>query len=138
MEPMPTGQALLENALLNKGTAFTFDERRRLKLLGLLPPHHDSVELQLDRTYKAYSSYKEDINKHVYLRQLQDRNEILFYRLAIAHVEEMLPVLYTPTVGQACESFSHIYRRPRGLFIPFPMKEHIRGTSLLLDIQISV
>jgi malate dehydrogenase (oxaloacetate-decarboxylating) len=123
---MPTGQALLENSILNKGTAFSFEEQRKLKLLGLLPPHHDSMEEQLNRTYKAFSTYKEDINKHVYLRQLQERNEVLFYRLANDHIEEMMPILYTPTVGKACELFSDIYRKPRGLFIAFPMKDHIR------------
>jgi len=127
-QPAPLlGQALLENPLLNKGTGFTFEERRKLKLLGLLPPHFDSIEMQLERVYRAYATYNDPLNKHVYLRQLQDRNEVLFYRLALENVEEVLPIIYTPTVGLACEKFSHIYRRPRGLFIPFPMKDHIRA-----------
>ncbi len=112
------GQALLENPLFNKGSAFSEAEREAFGLRGLLPPHVDTLEEQLQRTHEAFRETDSDLQRHIYLRQLQDTNEILFYRLLANHLEEMLPIIYTPTVGLACARFSHIYRRPRGLADP--------------------
>jgi len=120
------GQVLLENPIFNKGSAFTEAEREAYGLLGLLPPHVDTLAEQLDRAYSAYLDAGDALHRHIYLRQLQDANEALFYKLLAGHIEEMLPIVYTPTVGLACELFSRIYRRPRGLFISYPNRGHIR------------
>jgi malate dehydrogenase (oxaloacetate-decarboxylating) len=114
---------------LNKGTAFTLLERQALGLDGLLPPVVESIEEQTSRAYKAYLRKPDDLERHIYLRQLQDTNEVLFYRLLLEHIQEMLPIVYTPVVAEACQEFSHIYRRPRGLIISYPLRDHI--SSLL-------
>ena len=119
------GHLLLERPLFNKGTAFTEEERLEFGLLGLLPPVRETLEEQAARAYEAFGAKDSDLERHIYLRQLQDANETLFYRLLLDHMEEMTPVVYTPTVGLACERFSHIYRRPRGLFIAYPERDHI-------------
>ena len=111
--------------MLNKGTAFTNSERAALGLHGLLPPQVETLHQQAVRAYEAYRRKTDDLERHIYLRALQDTNEVLFYRLLIDHMEEMMPVVYTPVVGQGCQEFSHIYRRPRGLFIPYPLRESI-------------
>jgi malate dehydrogenase (oxaloacetate-decarboxylating) len=111
---------------LNKGTAFTYEERRILGLDGLLPPVVETIEEQSARAYKAYLRKQDDLERHIYLRQLQDTNEVLFYRLLLDHIEEMLPIVYTPAVAEACQEFSHIYRRPRGLIISYPLRDNIR------------
>lgn len=113
------GPALLETPLLNKGSAFTERERKSFNLLGLLPPRYESIEEQVDRAYRQYSSFSAPLNKHIYLRAIQDNNETLFYRLVQENIEEMMPIIYTPTVGEACEQFSDIYRSSRGLFISY-------------------
>ena len=113
------GPTLLETPLLNKGGAFTEKERRTFNLMGLLPPRHETIEGQVERAYGQYRSFEEPINKHIYLRAVQDTNETLFYRLISEHLVEMLPIIYTPTVGDACEHFSDIYRRARGLFLSY-------------------
>lgn len=113
------GSALLETPLLNKGSAFTAEERLAFNLAGLLPPRYESIEEQVSRAYLQYKSFDTAINKHIYLRAIQDNNETLFYRLLQQHLEEMLPIVYTPTVGDACEQFSDIYRSARGLFISY-------------------
>jgi malate dehydrogenase (oxaloacetate-decarboxylating) len=115
-----TGHALLETPLLNKGSAFTDSERRAFDLLGLLPPHISTLEEQLARRYLEYRQKANDLERYIFLRALQDRNETLFYRLLQEHIEEMLPVVYTPAVGAACQHYSTIYRRPRGLFLDYP------------------
>jgi len=119
------GHLLLERPLLNKGTAFTAAERRELGLLGLLPPHEETLEEQLHRAYQAYGDKTTDLERHIYLRALQDTNETLFYRLILDHLPEMMPIIYTPTVGLACQRFSHILRRPRGLFLSYPERDRI-------------
>jgi malate dehydrogenase (oxaloacetate-decarboxylating) len=116
---------LLHRQGLNKGTAFTAEERSMLGLHGLLPPHIESLEEQLVRAYEAYQRKDDDLERHIYLRALQDTNEILFYRLLLDHIEEMTPMVYTPVVALACQQFSHIYRRPRGLFISYPLRDSI-------------
>lgn len=119
------GPALLETPLLNKGSAFSREERAAFNLTGLLPPRYESIEEQAARAYMQYSSFEEPINKHIYLRVVQDNNETLFHRLLQNHLEEMLPIIYTPTVGDACERFSDIYRSARGLFISYSDRDHL-------------
>jgi len=122
---LPRGMDLLNRQGLNKGTAFTEEERNRLGLHGLLPPHVETLEEQVVRAYEAYKRKGDDLERHIYLRALQDTNEVLFYRLLLDHIEEMTPIVYTPVVAQACQQFSHIYRRPRGLFISYPLRDTI-------------
>ncbi len=117
---------LLAQPLLNKGTAFTEEERTALGLHGLLPPQIETLEQQATRAYDAFRRKTDDLERHIYLRALQDTNEVLFYRLLLDHMEEMMPVVYTPVVAQGCTEFSHIYRRPRGMFIPYPLRDSIR------------
>lgn len=119
------GMELLNHQGWNKGTAFTDDERSKLGLHGLLPPYVETIEQQLKRAYEAYQRKDDDLERHIYLRALQDTNEVLFYRLLLEHIEEMTPIVYTPVVAQACEQFSHIYRRPRGMFISYPLRNSI-------------
>lgn len=119
------GMDLLNTPLLNKGTAFTHEERNLLDLHGLLPPQVETLEQQVARAYEAYLRKTEDLERHIYLRQLQDVNEVLFYRLLLDHIAEMTPLVYTPTVALGCQHFSHIYRRPRGLFISYPLRDSI-------------
>ena len=119
------GFELIDEPLLNKGSAFTDDERSAFGLHGLLPPAVTTIETQVARTYAAYSQKDTDLERHIYLRSLQDRNETLFYRLMVDHVVEMLPMVYTPVVGEACQKFSEIYRRPRGLFISYPLRDRM-------------
>lgn len=119
------GVDLLNRRELNKGTAFTEEERSKFGLHGLLPPHVESLDEQVIRAYEAYKRKDDDLERHIYLRALQDTDEVLFYRLLLDHIEEMTPIVYTPVVGLACEQFSHIYRRPRGLFISYPLRDSI-------------
>lgn len=113
------GPTLLETPLLNKGSAFDRQERINFNLTGLLPPRFETIDEQVDRAYRQYSSFHNDINKHIYLRAIHDTNETLFFKLIQRHLVEMLPIIYTPTVGDACEQFSDIYRSSRGLFISY-------------------
>src|SRR6201998_401701 len=122
---MPRGADLLDTPTLNKGTAFTEEERTEFGLQGLLPPHVETLDEQAVRAYEAFQKKDNDLERHIYLRALQDTNEVLFYRLIVDHIEEMIPLVYTPTVAVAIEQFSHIYRRPRGLFIPYPLRDSI-------------
>ena len=121
----PRGLSLIDNPELNKGTAFTERERSELGLHGLLPPHVETPEEQLVRVYEGYKRYDGDLERHIYLRGLQDSNEVLFYRLLLRHIEEMTPIVYTPVVALACQQFSRIYRRPRGLFISYLLRDSI-------------
>lgn len=111
------GSSLLETPLLNKSSAFSKEERATFNLTGLLPPHYETIDEQVSRVYSQYCEFTQAIHKHIYLRAIQDNNETLFFRLIQAHIDEMLPIIYTPTVGDACERFSEIYQSPRGLFI---------------------
>ena len=119
------GPSLLETPLLNKGSAFSESERNNFNLNGLLPPLVETIEEQSQRAYQQYSSFNSAIDQHIYLRCLQDTNETLYYHVIEHHIDEMMPIIYTPTVGDACERFSDIYRCARGLFIAFEQRHHI-------------
>jgi malate dehydrogenase (oxaloacetate-decarboxylating) len=119
------GAAVLADPLINKGTAFTAREREALHLDGLIPPAVSTIEQQLDRVYQNFLAKPTPIEKYIHLAALQDRNETLFFRLLHDHIEEMLPVVYTPVVGEACQTFSHIFRRPRGLYIAYEQQDRI-------------
>lgn len=119
------GPQLLATPLLNKSSAFSREEREEFNLTGLLPPRYECIDEQAERAYLQYSHFESDIDKHVYLRSIQDNNETLFYKLLQNHLEEMMPIIYTPTVGDACEHFSDIYRMERGLFISYTERHHI-------------
>ena len=117
MDNIPTGIDLLREPTLNKGTAFTEEERRTLGLEGLLPPYVTSLETQVIRVIDNFYKKPTDLERYIYLMSLLDRNETLFYRVVMDKVEEMMPIVYTPTVGLACQEYGHILRRPRGIFI---------------------
>lgn len=114
---MPRGMALLQDPRFNKGLAFTAEERAALGLRGLLPPHVNTQDEQVQRVLSNFHKKPNDLEKYVHLIALQDRNETLFYRIIMQHVEEMMPIIYTPTVGRACQEYGHIFRRPRGIYI---------------------
>ena len=115
--PHVTGHDVLTNPLVNKGTAFTERERDLLGIRGLLPPRVFTLEEQLQRTLHSVRGKSSNLERYIYLTTLQNRNETLFYRLVTDHIEEMVPLIYTPTVGEACLQYGSIYRRPRGMFI---------------------
>ena len=123
---MRTGVALLHDPLRNKGTAFTDAERDALHLRGLLPPRIHSQDEQVMRVLGNLRRKPDDLERFIYLTDLQDRNETLFYRVMVEHIEEMMPIVYTPTVGEACQQYGHIFRRSRGLFV----SAHDRGRVL--------
>jgi malate dehydrogenase (oxaloacetate-decarboxylating) len=117
------GQAALFDALTTRGTAFSEAERRKYGLLGLLPTAVKTLDEQARHVWHEFSSRHDDLDKHIYLRALQDRNETLFYRVLSDHIPDTLPIVYTPTVGEACQRFGEIYRRPRGLFVSYPDRD---------------
>ena len=119
------GDWILRDPLVNKGTAFTKAERRELHLDGLIPPVVTTLEQQLGRVYENYHMKPTSLERYIHLTSLQDRNDTLFYRLLMDHIEEMMRVVYTPVVGEACQQFSHIYRRPRGLYISYEQRDRI-------------
>ena len=119
------GKELLLDPLLNKGTAFTAREREELDLDGLLPPAISTMKQQLERVYENFQSHPTPLSQHIFLTSLHDRNEVLFYRLLDDHIDEMMPIVYTPVVGEACQKFSHIYRKSRGLYIAYEQKDRI-------------
>lgn len=123
------GRQVLSDPRINKGTAFGGDERRDLGVTGLIPSGHVTLEQQVNRVYAQYLRQPNDLARNVYLTDVHDRNEVLFYRLLTSHLSEMLPIVYTPTVGQAIEQYSHEYRRPRGVYLSVDHPELIE-TSL--------
>jgi malate dehydrogenase (oxaloacetate-decarboxylating) len=120
-----TGFDLLNNPMLNKGTAFTGAERTDFALHGLLPPHVGTIEEQVARRLKALRALETGFQRYSFLRDLQDINETLFYALLVRNLEEMLPLVYTPEVGEGCQRFSEIWRKPRGLFLSLPLQDQI-------------
>jgi malate dehydrogenase (oxaloacetate-decarboxylating) len=131
------GRSVLTNPMLNRGTAFTHAERRELGLEGLLPSGESTLDGQLRRVYAQYQRQRDNLAKNVFLANMRDRNEVLFYRLLTEHLEEMLPIVYTPTVGQAIQRYSHEYRRPRGVFLdvnhPEDVEESLSNYGLAAD-----
>ena len=113
----PTGYSLMNHGLLNKGTAFSDAERDSLGMRGLLPPRVFTLEQQVKRALRNLRAKDSDLNKYIFLHALQNRNETLYYRMVLDHLEEMMPIVYTPTVGQACLEYGAIFRRPRGMWI---------------------
>jgi malate dehydrogenase (oxaloacetate-decarboxylating) len=128
------GHAVLASPTINRGTAFTQQERRTLGLVGLLPTGVTTLDVQARRTYGQFSAQADDLRKWVYLANLRDRNEVLFYRLLSEHIQEMLPIVYTPTVGLAIQRFSHEFRRPRGVYLsvdhPEEVETALRNTGM--------
>lgn len=125
-EDFPTGVELLRNALYNRGTGFTEAERDAFGLRGLLPARVLSLENQVARILENLRKKPTDLEKYVYLLDLEDRNETLFYRILIDNIDEMMPLVYTPTVGLGCQQYGHIFRRPRGLYLSAGERGHIR------------
>ncbi|HEX8761891.1 MAG TPA: NAD-dependent malic enzyme [Pseudonocardiaceae bacterium] len=121
------GSAVLASPTINRGTAFTIEEREALGLTGLLPTTVSTLDGQVRRVYGQYRAQANDLRRWVYLANLRDRNEVLFYRLLCEHIEEMLPVVYTPTVGLAIERFSYEFRRPHGLFLSIDRPEDVEA-----------
>jgi malate dehydrogenase (oxaloacetate-decarboxylating) len=128
------GRHVLSDPRLNRGTAFSYSERHELGVTGLVPPAHVTLDQQVARVYAQYQRQPDDLAKNVLLTEIHDRNEVLFYRLLISHLPEMLPVVYTPTISQAIKSYSHEYRRPRGVYLsvdhPELIEESLRATGL--------
>jgi len=125
VETALSGYELLNDPLLNKGTGFTDQERDDFDLHGLLPPHVTPLDMQVKRRLDAFRGLGSDLQKYTFLRGLQDTNETLFYALLTQNIEEMMPIVYTPTVGRGCQLFSSIFRKPRGLFLSIPHKNVI-------------
>ncbi len=125
METALTGLGLLSTPIFNKGTAFPESERDAFSLHGLLPPQVGTLDQQVSRRMKAFHALTDDFSRYTFMRDLQDVNETLFYALITRHVEEMLPVVYTPAVGEGCQRFSEIWRKPRGVFLSYPNMDRI-------------
>lgn len=121
-----TGIDLINQPLLNKGTAFTESERDEFRLHGVLPPNVGTLEEQVTRRLKVLRSFATNFERYAFLRDLQDANETLFYALLVSNIEELLPLVYTPTVGEGCQRFSEIWRKPRGLFLSYPNRHRMR------------
>jgi malate dehydrogenase (oxaloacetate-decarboxylating)(NADP+) len=124
-EDFLTGLALLRDKDLNKGMAFTLKERDAFGLRGLLPPRVHTVEEQVMRVMESIRRKPTDLGKYIYLAALQERNNTLFYRVLLDHIDELMPIIYTPTVGQACLEYGHIFRSPRGVFITADDRGHV-------------
>src|ERR1035437_5936029 len=123
VRPNETGVRLLYDPVMNKGTAFSLEERKRLGIQGLLPPRVSTMAEQVARVLENVRSQTSDLHRYVEMISLLDRNETLFYKVVMENLEEMMPIIYTPIVGKACQVYGHIFRRPRGLFTP----RHERG-----------
>lgn len=127
------GKEILGAPMLNKGVAFTKEERKTLGLEGLLPPMTLTLDEQAKRAYEQFLAQADNLGKNVYLNDLQNRNAVLFYRLLQDHLKEMLPVVYTPTVGQAIQEYSHEYRRPGGVYLSIDNVEGIEEALKNID-----
>lgn len=137
-EDIRYGTEVIDDPLRNKGTAFTREERQLLRIEGRLPPAIETIEDQLRRTATEFNRAEGDLAKHIFLRALQDSNEILFLRFVEENLVETLPIVYTPTVGLATQEFSHIYRRPRGLFLSWATRDRMRRQLEAVDREIDV
>ncbi len=127
IETRLTGFDLLNHPMLNKGTAFTDEERAAFALHGLLPPHVGTLDEQVERRLRVLREFETDFERYSFLRDLQDINETLFYAVLVRNLEETLPLVYTPEVGEGCQRFSEIWRKPRGLFLSLPLRDQIRA-----------
>ena len=136
--PLHEGQDMLNDPLRNKGTAFTLQERRILRIEGHLPPAVETIEDQLARTRHEFDRFNDALEQHIYLRALQDSNEVLFHRFVRENLADTLPIVYTPTVGQATQEFSRIYRRPRGLFLSWDSRTRMREQLASVDRDVEV
>ena len=126
LQVMSKGIDLLRDPLLNKGTAFTTAERLEAGLEGLLPPVVMSIEQQVDQVLHDVRRKSSNLERYLYMAGLEDRNETLFYRVLAGHLEELMPVIYTPTVGDACSAWSDVYRRPRGLYLSLEQRGRLQ------------
>lgn len=124
---------ILTDPLFNKGTAFKHGERDRLRFRGLLPPRVMNMSLQMDRFLAALRSEDSAIKKNIMLEDLHDRNETLYHRVLVEHIEEMAPLIYTPTVGQACKEFARRYRRPRGMYFTEEDRGQMAASKYVFD-----
>jgi malate dehydrogenase (oxaloacetate-decarboxylating) len=129
------GRQILNDPRLNRGTAFSYPERHELGITGLVPPAHVTLDQQVARVYAQYQRQPDNLAKNVLLTEVHDRNEVLFYRLLISHLPEMLPIVYTPTIGQAIKSYSHEYRRPRGVYLSVDHPELIEESLLATGLE---
>jgi malate dehydrogenase (oxaloacetate-decarboxylating) len=120
-----SGYELLADPQFNKGTAFSETERDAFDLHGLLPPNVATLDEQVSRRLQALRGFETDLERYAFLRELQDTNETLFYALLVGNLEELMPIVYTPTVGAGCQHFSRLFRKPRGLFLSIPHKARI-------------
>lgn len=135
------GYELINNPILNKGRSFTAEERSAFRLRGIVPPAYLSLDEIVDKNYQIVLNSSDDLERHIFLRNLQDRNETLFYAVLNKYIEAIMPLVYTPTVGKACQQFAHIYRRARGVFISYPNRDymdeildhiHFNGTEVIV------
>lgn len=125
IETSITGKSLLTTPQLNKSTAFTHEERHSLGLIGKLPPVVETLELQTERAYNQLNTFETELQRHVYLNSLHDTNQVLFYKLVSDHIEELMPLIYTPYVGDVVKTFSQQFRRPRGLYLSYQDRDYI-------------
>src|ERR1700730_4037482 len=126
MQIAATGYDLLRNPRLNKGTAFTDEERHAGHIEGLLPPASITIELQVARLHAELANLDNDLQKYLLLSDLQARNETLFYAVLMSDPASFMPIVYTPTVGEACQKFDHIFREPRGMYLPITARGRLR------------
>ncbi len=129
------GRQILSDPRLNRGTAFSYAERHALGITGLIPPAEVTLDAQVARIYAQYQRQPTDLAKNVLLTEVHDRNEVLFYRLLLTHLREMLPIVYTPTIGQAIKSYSHEYRRPRGVYLSVEHPDLIEESLSNIDVD---
>src|SRR5262249_40121100 len=127
MSGHPTGYDLLRNPRLNKGTAFTDAERRALRLEGLLPPAVTTLALRVARRHAEIAALQDDLQKYLVLSDLQARNEMLYYAVLMSDPATYMPLVYTPTVGEACQKFAHIFRQARGMYLPISARGRLQG-----------